>query len=43
MSSENWIDISNFLGLKKGEMTDFDYGDEKIMIMNINGTFYASD
>jgi hypothetical protein len=25
MSSENWVDVSNFLGLKKGEMTDFDY------------------
>jgi 3-phenylpropionate/trans-cinnamate dioxygenase ferredoxin component len=43
MSSKNWVDISNFLGLKKGEMIDFDYGNEKIMIMNINGTFYASD
>lgn len=43
MSSKNWVDISNFLGLKKGEMMDFDYGNEKIMIMNINGTFYASD
>ncbi len=43
MSSENWIDISNFLGLKKGEMTDFDYQDKKIMIANINGDFFASD
>ncbi len=43
MSSGNWIDISNFVSLKKGEMTDFDYEDEKIMILNINGTFYASD
>jgi nitrite reductase/ring-hydroxylating ferredoxin subunit len=43
MSSENWIDISNFLDLKKGEMADFDYGDRKIMIININGNFYASD
>ncbi|HEY6534599.1 MAG TPA: Rieske 2Fe-2S domain-containing protein [Candidatus Nitrosocosmicus sp.] len=43
MSSENWVDISNFLSLKKGEMIDFDYNDRKIMIMNINGTFYASD
>lgn len=43
MSSENWVDISNFLSLKKGEMIDFDYKDRKIMIMNINGTFYASD
>lgn len=24
-------------------MIDFDYNDRKIMIMNINGTFYASD
>jgi nitrite reductase/ring-hydroxylating ferredoxin subunit len=43
MSSENWIDISHFLNLKKGEMADFDYGDKKIMIININGNFYASD
>jgi 3-phenylpropionate/trans-cinnamate dioxygenase ferredoxin subunit len=43
MSSENWIDISNFLSLKKGEMSDFDYGDKKIMIVNIDGVFYASD
>ncbi len=43
MGSENWIDISNFLSLKKGEMADFDYNDKKIMIMNMNGTFYASD
>ena len=43
MSSENWVDISSFLGLKKGEMTDFDYRDKKIMIMNVNGVFYASD
>jgi len=43
MGSENWVDISNFLSLKKGEMIDFDYNDRKIMIININGTFYASD
>jgi len=43
MSSENWIDISNFLNLKKGEMSDFDYGDKKIMIVNIDGEFYATD
>lgn len=43
MSSENWVDISNFLTLKKGEMTDFDYGDKKLMIANINGEFFASD
>lgn len=43
MSSENWIDISSFLNLKKGEMADFDYDDKKIMIININGNFYASD
>jgi len=43
MSSENWVDISDFLGLKKGEMTDYDYGDKKLMIANIDGTFYASD
>jgi nitrite reductase/ring-hydroxylating ferredoxin subunit len=43
MSCENWVDISNFLSLKKGEMIDFDYNDKKIMVMNINGTFYASD
>jgi 3-phenylpropionate/trans-cinnamate dioxygenase ferredoxin component len=43
MSSENWVDISHFLILKKGEMIDFDYGDKKIMIMNVNGAFYASD
>jgi len=43
MSSENWVDISDFLGLKKGEMTDYDYGDKKLMIANIGGTFYASD
>ena len=43
MSSENWVDISGFLGLKKGEMTDFDYQDKKIMIANINGDFFASD
>lgn len=43
MSSENWIDISSFLKLKKGEMADFDYDDKKIMIININGNFYASD
>ncbi|MBA3286264.1 MAG: Rieske 2Fe-2S domain-containing protein [Nitrosopumilus sp.] len=42
MSSENWIDISSFLGLKKGEMTDFDYQDKKIMIANISGDFFAS-
>ena len=43
MTSEKWLDISNFLNLKKGEMADFDYGDKKIMIMNINGEFYATD
>src|SRR5215207_7547606 len=43
MSSEIWVDISDFLGLKKGEMTDYDYGDKKLMIANIGGTFYASD
>ncbi|MGN6821653.1 MAG: non-heme iron oxygenase ferredoxin subunit [Candidatus Nitrosocosmicus sp.] len=43
MSSESWIDISNFLNLKNGEMLDFDYNDKKIMIININGNFYASD
>src|SRR6478752_6864955 len=41
MTSEKWIDISNFLSLKKGELAD--YGDRKIMIMNINGEFYAAD
>jgi hypothetical protein len=29
MPSDNWIDISNFLGLKKGEMAEFDYEDKK--------------
>ncbi|MGN6346462.1 MAG: Rieske 2Fe-2S domain-containing protein [Candidatus Nitrosocosmicus sp.] len=43
MSSESWIDISNFLNLKNGEMFDFNYNDKKIMIININGNFYASD
>ncbi len=43
MSSDSWIDISNFLGLKKGELADFDYDDKKIMIANINGEFFASD
>ncbi|MDQ4073992.1 MAG: Rieske 2Fe-2S domain-containing protein [Thermoproteota archaeon] len=43
MSSENWIDISNFLSLKKGELADFDYGEKKIVIMNIDGVFYATD
>lgn len=43
MSSESWIDISNFLNLKNGEMLDFNYNDKKIMIININGNFYASD
>ena len=43
MSSEIWVDISDFLGLKKGEMTDYDYGNKKLMIANIGGTFYASD
>jgi nitrite reductase/ring-hydroxylating ferredoxin subunit len=43
MSSERWIDISNFLNLKNGEMLDFNYNDKKIMIININGNFYASD
>ena len=43
MTSEKWIDISNFLSLKKGDLADFDYGDKKIMIMNINGKFYAAD
>lgn len=43
MSSERWIDISNFLDLKNGEMLDFNYNDKKIMIININGNFYASD
>jgi len=43
MTSEKWVDISNFLSLKKGELADFDYGDRKIMIMNINGEFYAAD
>ncbi len=43
MSSENIIDISQFLSLKKGEMVDFDFGEKKIMIINVNGTFYASD
>ncbi len=42
-STEEWIDISNFLSLKKGEMVDFDYKDKKIMIANIDGSFYASD
>lgn len=42
-SEQQWIDISQFLDLKKGEMVDFDYDDKKIMIMNINGEFYASD
>jgi 3-phenylpropionate/trans-cinnamate dioxygenase ferredoxin component len=40
---DRWIDISNFLGLKKGELADFDYEDKKIMIANINGEFFASD
>jgi nitrite reductase/ring-hydroxylating ferredoxin subunit len=43
MPSDNWIDISNFLGLKKGEMAEFDYEDKKIMIANIKGDFFASD
>jgi 3-phenylpropionate/trans-cinnamate dioxygenase ferredoxin component len=43
MSSERWIDISNFLDLKNGDMLDFNYNDKKIMIININGNFYASD
>ena len=43
MSSESWVDISDFLCLKKGEMTDYDYGDKKLMIANIGGIFYASD
>jgi nitrite reductase/ring-hydroxylating ferredoxin subunit len=43
MASEKWIDISNFLGLKKGDLADFDYSGKKIMIMNINGEFYAAD
>ena len=43
MSSENWIDISHFLSVKKSEMTDFDHGEKKIMIMNVNGVFYASN
>ena len=42
-SSSSWIDISNFLSLKKGEMAEFDYEDKKIMIANIKGDFFAAD
>ncbi len=42
-SDEQWVDISNFLNLKKGEMIDFDYDGKKIMIVNIDGSFYAAD
>jgi hypothetical protein len=29
LDSSNWVDISSFLGLKKGEMAEFDYEDKK--------------
>ena len=40
---QKWVDVTQFLGLKKGEMIDFDYEDRKIMILNLNGEFVASD
>ena len=42
-STQKWIDVSQFLKLKKGEMDEFDYEDKKIMILNLNGEFCASD
>jgi nitrite reductase/ring-hydroxylating ferredoxin subunit len=42
-SAQKWIDVSQFLKLKKGEMDEFDYEDKKIMILNLNGEFCASD
>jgi len=40
---QKWVDVTQFLSLKKGEMIDFDYEDRKIMILNLNGEFVASD
>ena len=42
-SAQKWIDVSQFLKLKKGEMDEFDYEDKRIMILNLNGEFCASD
>lgn len=41
--AQEWVDVTQFLSLKKGEMTDFDHKDKKIMILNLNGQFVASD
>jgi len=43
ISTQKWIDVSQFLRLKKGEMDEYDYEDKKIMILNLNGEFCASD
>ncbi|HYG00711.1 MAG TPA: Rieske 2Fe-2S domain-containing protein [Candidatus Saccharimonadales bacterium] len=40
---QQWIDVSQFIKLKRGEMIDFDYDEKKIVILNINGKFFASD
>jgi 3-phenylpropionate/trans-cinnamate dioxygenase ferredoxin component len=42
-STQKWIDVSQFLQLKKGEIDEFDYEDKRIMILNLNGEFCASD
>lgn len=39
----NWVNVCKLNNLKKGEMIDFDYGDKKILLANLDGKIYASD
>jgi 3-phenylpropionate/trans-cinnamate dioxygenase ferredoxin component len=39
----NWVNVCKLNQLKKGEMTDFDYEDKKILLANLDGKIYASD
>ncbi|MDH2908100.1 MAG: non-heme iron oxygenase ferredoxin subunit [Candidatus Nitrosotalea sp.] len=38
-----WVNVCKTSQLKKGEMLDFDYGDKKILLANLDGKIYASD
>lgn len=38
-----WVRVCKLDNLKKGEMLDFDYGNKKILLANLNGKVYATD
>ena len=38
-----WVKVCSSSQLKKGEMLDFDHGEKKMLLANINGKVYATD